>query len=246
MATAPVADQLRLLDLQALDTTLARRAHEQRTLPARDALRELKGRDQDLHNALVEASSAAGDARRALSKAEAAVDQVRTRLERDRARLDSGEGLSRELVSLQEEIARLEARQAVLEDEQIEAMEASEAADERVAALKAQREAIGTDRAAHLEDLDREETRLDQEISDLTKQREALAGSLDAGLIAEYESARKRTGGLGAVGMRGHRAEGIATELTVAEYSQIDGAAEDDVVVLEDRGWIIVRIPEDA
>jgi replication-associated recombination protein RarA len=129
VATAHLVDQLRLLDLQEIDTALAKAAHERRTLPVLAHIESLTGRESDLHDELVLATSAAGDARRALNKAEDDVAQVRERAARDQARLDSGEGLSRELVALQEELAHLAGRQQTLEEIELEAMEVAEEAD---------------------------------------------------------------------------------------------------------------------
>lgn len=242
MVTAPLVDQLRLLDLQEIDTALAKAAHERRTLPVLAHIETLTGRESDLHEALVLATSAAGDARRALTKAEADVAQVRERAARNQARLDSGEGLSRELLALQEEIAHLAGRQETLEEVELEAMEAAEEADNRVAALTEQKESVAADLASLGTERDAALTRIDADIAAKKEERDAFAATLPAALLDEYEYARRQTGGLGAVAVRGVRTEGVQVDFTLAEQSRIETAAEDEVIVSEDHGFILVRV----
>ena len=241
MPTAPLVDQLRLLDLQDLDTAIARLGHERRSLPVLAQIAELSGRADDLRDELVLATSAAGDARRALTKAEADVEQVRSRAARNQERLDSGEGLSRELLALQEEIEHLAGRQAALEETELEAMENAEQADERVSALQAQSASVATDLESLGAERDAAFTRIDADLEARTAERDELAATLPAALLDEYEAARRQTGGLGAVAVRGHRAEGVAVDFTLAEQSRIDTAAEDEILVSEDHGFILVR-----
>ncbi|MGC5616355.1 zinc ribbon domain-containing protein [Georgenia sp. Z1491] len=242
MPTAPLVDQLRLLDLQDLDTTIARLGHERRSLPVLTQIAELTGRADDLHDELVLAASAAGDARRALTKAEADVEQVRSRARRNQERLDSGQGLSRELVALQEELEHLAGRQATLEEAELEAMEVAEETDARVTALKEQSASVATDLESLGAERDAAFTRIDADVAARRSERDELAGTLPGPLLDEYEAARRQTGGLGAVAVRGHRAEGVAVDFTLAEQSMIDRAAEDEILVSEDHGFILVRV----
>lgn len=242
MPTAPLVDQLRLLDLQDIDTALAKLAHERRSLPVLKHIEELTGRANDLRDQLVLATSDAGDARRALTKADADVEQVRSRAARNQERLDSGQGLSRELVALQEEIAHLANRQNVLEEAELEAMEASEQAEARVVALKAQAESVAADLASLGTERDAALARLDAEIAEKRADRDEVAATMPGHLMDEYEYARRQSGGLGAVAVRGNRAEGVAIDFTLAELSRLDTAAEDEIIVSEDHGFILVRV----
>ncbi|UNX53465.1 hypothetical protein MF406_10690 [Georgenia sp. TF02-10] len=239
---APVQDQRRLLDLQALDTRAARLAHERRSLPVLATLAELEGRAADLHRAQVEARTEAGDARRELARAEADVEQVRNRAARHRAQLDAGTGLSRELVALQKELAQLADRQAVLEEAQLEVMERVEGLEAREAALAEQERSITADVAHHTAVRDAELSRLDAELAQVRQARDALAADLDAELVALYEHARARTGGLGAVALRGHRTDGVQVEFTLSELAAIDAANPEEVLISEDHGYVLVRL----
>ena len=248
MTTASPEDQRRLLDLQQLDTRIARLQHKRRSLPALAALTELEGRAADLHRARIQAVTDVSDLEREVARAEADVDQVRSRSERTQARYDSGEGLSRELVAMQEELESLHRRQGVLEEAQLEVMDRLEAAEGRAAEIARQEESLRADQEHHEKNRDAEWEVIDAELGEATAARADLAASLggSAGeLLDLYERARERSGGLGAVAMYGHRAEGVPLDLTLAELGALDTAAPDAVVLSDDAGYVLVRMGED-
>ena len=49
-------------------------------------------------------------------------------------------------------------------------------------------------------------------------------------------------GGLAVVGLRGQRTEPVAIDLSRAELAQIRAAAEDELVVSEEHGYLVVRL----
>ncbi|MHB1288935.1 zinc ribbon domain-containing protein [Georgenia sp.] len=244
MTTAPVRDQRRLLDLQALDTRAAKLAHQRRSLPVLTALAELDGRAEDLHRSQVEAKTLVSDTRRELTKAEGDVAQVRARAARHQVTLDSGQGLSRELVALQGELAQLAERQAHLEEIELEIMERLDAAEARVTDLDAQEKSILADVEHHTKIRDTELAKIDAEATRVTADRAALADEIDDELLDLYEYARRRSGGLGAVALHGHRTEGAQVDFSLGELAAIDAAAEEDVLVSEDHGYVLVRLED--
>src|SRR3954462_7272483 len=144
MKAAP-DDQLRLLDLQALDSTLDRLTHRRRTLPEIDQIEELDARRTRLADDIVLVETEDSDLGREQSKLEGDIDQVRTRMQRDQQRLDAGQvGSPRELENLQHEIGSLRKRQSDLEDEELEIMEKRELVQARLAELRAEQEQIAT------------------------------------------------------------------------------------------------------
>src|SRR6185312_17082128 len=116
--------QLRLLDLQALDSGIDRLVIRRRTLPEISAIEQLTAQLRDLTAELAGAEAARDDATRAQARLETDVENVRTRAARDQGRLDSGAISSpRELENLQSEIVSLHRRRDTLEDELLELME---------------------------------------------------------------------------------------------------------------------------
>ncbi|MFJ1823655.1 zinc ribbon domain-containing protein, partial [Streptomyces sp. NPDC088178] len=107
MNAAP-ADQIRLLDVQALDVRLSQLAHRRKSLPEHTEIETLMRDLAQLRDLLVASQTEESDTAREQTKAEQDVDQVRQRATRDQQRLDSGAVTSpKDLESLQREIASL-------------------------------------------------------------------------------------------------------------------------------------------
>lgn len=245
MTTAPVADQHRLLDLQALDTRAAQLNHQRRSLPQHRALEELAARAEDLRRSQVGAGTELSDHRRELSKAEGDVEQVRQRAARHQSRLDSGSVATRDAQALQEELAQLARRQDELEEVELAAMEQVESDEQRLAELAEIEAGINADVERQTSERDAELVVIDRELEELAAQRQALAAELDEGLVAMYERIRTRTGGLGAIALRGQRTEGARIDLTLSELDALKSAAPEEVITSEEYGYIIVRMDQE-
>lgn len=243
MASAPVADQHKLLDVQALDTRLAQIAHRRRSHPSLAALVELTGRAEDLDRAKVDAETAVRDARRALSKAETDVEQVRGRADRDRQRLEAGAGSPKDLQALAHELESLGKRQGDLEEVELEAMETMEQAQGELDAITTQRAALGEQVGALEAERDAAFASLDDELAQAKAQRAAAVDGVDAGLITLYDRVRERTGGLGALRLRGSTTDPLQISLSLTEKAAIDAAPAEEIVRSED-GYILVRVSD--
>jgi predicted nucleic acid-binding Zn-ribbon protein len=241
VATAPHADQLRLLDVQELDTRLQQLAHRRKNLPALARLAAPHGQLKDLSTSLVESRTAASDLRRELTKAEGDVEQVRTRAARDRARLDAGQVGAKDAQALVAELESLARRQGVLEEVELDVMERLEAHEEALARLEAANAELESARAEVVTARDARYAELDDEAAQVADRRRAAAEGIDATLLALYERVRDQNGGRGVVALRGQRLEGLNVALSPAELAAVTTAAPDQVVRLEDYGHIVVR-----
>ncbi|WP_116113801.1 zinc ribbon domain-containing protein [Austwickia chelonae] len=232
--------QMRLLDLQALDTRLAQIAHRRARLPEQQVLAAASAEKASADSDLVRARMQQSDVRRDVTKAEEDVQLVRDRAARNQARLDSGNGSPKELQSLQHELDSLSRRQNVLEEEQLEIMERAEAVDLMVASLEAE--------SARFEHSVREATRvrdaalsvLSVEADELEQKRSAIVPTVDPALIKLYEKVRAQTG-MGAAAVVHRRCEGCRLELLGADIERVASAAADDVIRCEECGRIMVR-----
>ncbi len=244
MSTAPVSDQRTLLDIQDLDTTLAKLTHRKNAHPTLATLAELTGRAEDLDRNRAQTQVLVSDARRELVKAETDVEQVRNRAERDRQRLESGTGSPKDLQALSRELESLAKRQSDLEDVELEVMERLESAERDLAAITEQLQAIRADIARVEAERDEAFAELDEQIARTRARREELAGRIDADLLALYERVRAKTGGLGAVALRGGATQGIQIPLSLTEKSAIEAAPPDQVIRSEDYDYILVRLDD--
>ncbi|MGH3929634.1 MAG: zinc ribbon domain-containing protein [Pseudonocardiaceae bacterium] len=241
---ADPAAQRRLLDLAEVDAELARTAHRRRSLPE---LAEVALAEQELRTGrddLVGAETAASDLDRDIHKLEAEIDQVRAREDRDRRLLDSGSISSgKQLEDLQHELATLQRRQTILEDDLLEVME--------------RREAIGVDIASSRGALAEVERRLadaarrrDDALGDLADtetrrlgERSALLAELPEDLVALYERIRAQKG-TGAALLRLRRCGACRLELDRTAIRALLDAAPTAVLRCEECGVLLVRTAE--
>lgn len=237
--------QLRLLDLQALDSALDRLAHRRATLPERAELERLAGRLDSLHYEIVAAETEDSDQEREQTKLENDVEQVRARSTRDRSWLDSGQvGSPRELENLQSEIASLARRQGDLEEQVLEVMERREALGSRLAELRAERAMLETERAAVTERRDTAYAEIDAAAARDSQDRTEVAAELPGDLLSLYEKIRADKGGVGAAALRRGRCEGCHLSLPGSVLADIRAAAPDAVPRCEECRRILVRTPE--
>lgn len=241
MTTAPVADQLRLLDVQALDTRLAQIAHQRTSHPAHATASELAGRLADLESAVVTSRTAASDLRRELAKAEADVEQVRSRSERNQARLDAAAVSAKDAQALTSEIEALAHRQEALEEIQLEVMERLEAHETALGELTTARDELLVRQQEAAAELEAALADLDAQAVQVTAEREAKVDGLDAGLVTLYERLRAQLSGLAVAPLRGRRCEGCRLELNPSDVAQINAAPPEQVVRCEECGRILVR-----
>lgn len=243
MNAAP-ADQLRLLDLQALDSKLDQLAHRRQTLPRLAELKALETRVGQLRDVIVGTTTAQSDLAREQAKAEADVDQVRARAERDRKILDSGAAGPKELSGLQRELESLAKRQSALEDVVLEVMERADAAAARTTELTRQHSLAAAEREQVASALAVEQSGLDKDIRFAESQRAVVAGQVPADLLALYEKIRAQYGGIGAAAIKQRRCEGCRLELDISEVNAIKAAAPDVVQRHDSCRRILVRTPE--
>lgn len=242
MTRAAAQDQRRLLELQKLDTRLARLAHERRTLPVLAELTRLDIAARDTEAARVRAATRIGDLKRDLARVEDDVEQIRQRAARYQARIDGAGASARDVQAMQQEIALLAHRTSALEDQELEQMETVEAAQADLGAIEEQSRATAEEIRARSEERDAEWRRVDADIASVRAQRDELAASLPADLVALYDEVRAQTGGIGAVALYGSRTEGVGIELPLTELDAIRALPPDAVATSEEHGYILVRM----
>ncbi|MFD9539306.1 zinc ribbon domain-containing protein [Streptomyces sp. NPDC060022] len=244
MNAAP-ADQIRLLEVQALDVRLSQLSHKGTSLPEHAEIDSLNSDLAQLRDLLVASQTEESDTTREQTKAEQDVDQVRQRAVRDQQRLDSGAVSSpKDLESLQRELTSLAKRQGDLEDVVLEIMERRESAQERVTELT---ERVGAVQAK-LDDAtarrDAATNELDAESATVAKDREVVAGAIPADLLKLYDKLRAQQGGVGAARLYQRRCEGCRLELNITEVNDVKAASPDTVLRCENCHRILIRTSE--
>jgi predicted nucleic acid-binding Zn-ribbon protein len=238
---APQA-QRRLLDLQAIDTTLAQLAHRRKSLPELAEIATISRELSALEDERVRAQVAVDDLDRDIARFEKDIEQVRTRKDRDQVRLNAG-GALREIEGLQHELATLNRRQSELEDAELELMEQRETAEQALNDVKKKLAEASERRAVA-------EARRDEAYAEIAKEQEfktqargPLAADLPADLVTLYDKIRADSG-LGAALVRSGRCGGCRIELYGADLARVKSAPADEVVRCEECRRIMIRTAE--
>jgi predicted nucleic acid-binding Zn-ribbon protein len=238
-------DQLRLLDVQVLDSAIDRLAHRRTTLPELEQIDSLQARDDEITDDIVRAETEDSDLGREQARVDADVELVRARMERDQKRLDDGQvGSPRELENLQSEIQSLHKRQSDLEDAELEIMEQREGIETRLKSLRSEQEQVTASLAEAQESRDASWSEIDADTEKSKAQRAELATTLPEDLVALYEKLRTSSGGVGAAALHRGRCEGCHLQLNTIELNHLRDAPDDDVVRCEECRRILIRTDE--
>lgn len=136
-------------------------------------------------------------AERALGQAEMDVHNQQIKIEQTEASLyGSGAHSPKELQDLQNETAALKRYLVVLEDRQLEAMQAVEEAESALQSARTVLQAAEHSRGRQVEDLRSERETLEKEISRLGTERQAAGGALPPDVSGLYEELRQQRQGV--------------------------------------------------
>jgi predicted nucleic acid-binding Zn-ribbon protein len=237
--------QVRLLDLQDLDSRADQLRHQRRSLPEHARLVELEETRTRLEGEAQDARISVEDLTAEQAKVDADVEQVKARRERDQQRLDQGlVSNPKDIQRMQQEMVSLERRINSLEDDEIEVMERLEEAQRTLDSVTARL----TDVAKGIEQTtagrDAQVAEIDQSLGELEAERGPLASELPADLLALYDRLRESKGGVGAALLRARQCGGCMLALDNAELATIRAAADDDVIRCEECSRILVRTAE--
>ena len=237
--------QLRLLELQSLDSALDRLAHRRRTLPELAEMARLDGLVDALRDGIVRAETEVSDLAREQARFEREIDQVRARKSRDESRLSSGSiTASKQLQDLEHEVASLSRRQSDLEDGELEVMERAETVQAGLDELTTRREAHLTARAEAERAAAAATEEIDAELAKTSAARAELAATMPADLLGLYEKLRASEGGIGAGEISRGRCGGCHLDLMNNEKSAYRAAPPDEVLRHDECGRILVRTAE--
>lgn len=236
--------QLKLLELQAIDTALSQLNHRRATLPELAALVASEGRAAELRQQLVTAQTELADQAAAQRRLENDVDTVRTRAEKDQQRMASAGVPAKEISGLQHEVVSLTRRQTVLEDELLELMEIRESSEARVAELETLLAQVTAEQSSLTSVRDEAFAEIADAEAKYRTERSEFAVTLPADLLALYEKVAHASGGVGAAMLRQRRCEGCRLELAGNELAAVRQASPQDVLRCENCRRILIRTAE--
>ena len=237
--------QLKLLDVQELDSRIDTLRHKLTSIPEAEQLLDLAGRRTVLANSVRDLRIQVDDLAREQRRADADVEQVKTRRARDQGMIDAGQVKDpKALERMLGELESLHRRITSLEDTELEVMEQLETAqaslDERSVELSAMEGEEAELRAA----FDKSAGELQAELENVTAERKTTVSGMPPDLLALYEKLRAQKGGVGAAALRRRECEGCRLTLNASDLGIIAKAPTDEVLRCEECNRILVRTGE--
>jgi uncharacterized protein len=237
--------QLRLLDLQTVDTKLAQLGHRRQTLPEHGVIAKLQTRRSALASDLIAAETTISDLELEQTKAETDLEPVRERLSRNQVRIANGTVADpKALSSMVEEVSHLKKRISDLEDAELDVMEQLEDAVTDRETLRGRMSQVDNDLVETIAERDRQLAALDGEMGGLRAERAGLAPLIPPDLLTLYDRIGASHGGVGAAELRQRRCTGCQLQINAADLRAFSAAPEDEVLRCEECGRILIRTPQ--
>jgi predicted nucleic acid-binding Zn-ribbon protein len=237
--------QLRLLDLQTVDTKLAQLGHRRQTLPEHGVIAKLQTRRSALASDLIAAETTISDLELEQTKAETDLEPVRERLSRNQVRIANGTVADpKALSSMVDEVSHLKKRISDLEDAELDVMEQLEAAVTDRETLRGRMAQVDNDLVETTAERDRQLAALDGEMGGLRAERAGLTPLIPPDLLTLYDRIGASHGGVGAAELRQRRCTGCQLEINAADLRAFSAAPEDEVLRCEECGRILIRTPQ--
>lgn len=236
--------QLKLLDIAEIDARILQLRHQLKNLPETKQIQDLQVERKRVDDAAIDVRTRRDDLALAQAKAEKDVEAVRARRAKEQQRIDAGQVTNpKDLERLQAELANIDRRILVLEDEELEVMEelestTAEAAeyDVKVAEIDARIAELVAARAERAADIEREH-------AEVSAERPTTVEGMPADLLALYDRLREQHG-VGAAELRARQCGGCRLTIESAELSRIRSAQSNEVIRHEECGVILVRTSE--
>lgn len=236
--------QLKLLDIAEIDARMLQLRHQLKNLPETSKIRDLQVERKQVDDVAIDIRIQRDDLALAQTKAEKDVEAVRVRRTKEQQRIDAGQVTSpKDLERLQAELANIDRRIGVLEDEELEVMEQLEEATKATAGFDLQIAEIDARIAEATAARGERGAEIERQLATVTGEREPAIEGLPADLLALYDRLREQHG-IGAAELRAKQCGGCRLTVEPAELSRIRSAQSDEVIRHEECGVIMVRTAE--
>jgi len=237
--------QLKLLDVQELDSRQDQLRHRLSTLPQIAELKELTAQRRTVEDRAADARILVDDLTREQKRSDADVEQVKARRKRDQDRMDQGLITNpKDLERMQSELVSLERRISELEDIELEVMEKLEEAQGDLDGFTRQLAEYDEKIAAATSTRDEAAAEIEQQLAEAAAKRQQAADGMPEDLMTLYTRLREQKGGVGAAALRARSCGGCSLQLNSSELADIAKTPSDEVLRCEECNRILVRTSE--
>ena len=231
-----------LLQIQDRDKSVAALRHQKSNLPERQEIADLLEALSTLQKKKDFVSKELISKEDDQQRLEDEVNAIEERVSEQEANLYSGEvSAIKDLQAIQGDIAGLQERKRLVEDQIIVVMEQIEPLKTLFDQLEIE-EKTNTEQQAELEAaLLRKEQSIEKQIEDVEAERSELALDTSPALLEIYEKIRKQSGNIAVAQLNGMTCKGCHLDLPAVEVDRLKKLPPDQLVHCEECGCILVR-----
>jgi uncharacterized protein len=230
-----------LLDLQERDLALDRLQHRLDTLSERDTVARHEARASELQARDTRVRADRDELARQETRFDDEARSLEAKAKDVEAKMYSGEISSpRELQAMQADVEQLRRHQRDVENRELAVMEQREPLDAELSQLDTDRGTLAGELTGARDALAVAVEGIEAEMGVERAARHQIAGTLDAGLVADYERRRARSQGVGAARLVGSTCQGCHLSIPSTEVERIRHAAGGSVAYCDNCGCILV------
>ncbi len=230
-----------LLVVQEHDSAIDHLRHRRVTLPEREVLSRAEAKIRELEAPITEVRGRHDVVTRDVKRLEDEAGSVAARVDEVEKAMYSGTITSpRELQAMQSDVEQLRRHQRLLEDRELELMEAQESIDAELEALRAEIEAAESEATAARAAVAEQEAVIDGEVAAETDARGIAAREIPEDLLVLYDRCRGQARGIGVALLVGNTCQGCRLTIPTTEVARIKAGADGAVAHCDNCGAILV------
>ena len=231
-----------LLQVQDHDTAIDQLRHRREAMAPKGELEAVRARMAELDSSTRDSRAQRKELTERQAVLEEQIERSRARRAEIEKRMFAGSvTASRELQAMDEEVRHLVRHISELEDREIEVMEEIEPLDGVLQAADVEQDALENRALVLTRTIIESEVSIDAELEAEQVARDGAAASVPEGLLARYETLRRKLGGTGAARLVGSSCSGCHLVLPSMEVERIRRAPPDEIVTCEQCGRILVH-----
>lgn len=232
-----------LLLVQESDKAIALQIHKREQLPERSVFETLDEKLKQAVDLQERIKAHLEELELDQTKTEAEIAETEETLQESNTRLYSGEITGvRAIEALQEQIAVLKRRKQTSEEIVLEILERRETVESKSAVVNEKYTEIQTRHTQQADLLKSEESKIDEVLQELRRDREVLIAKISPAILNDYEERRDRLGGIGVAALEGRHCIGCDLNLMhpIAEVERMCQASQDTPIDCSECGRMIV------
>ena len=241
MSSATPETLEQLLEVQERDKSITTLHHQRDVLPERQKLTELEEESDRLHRRKELLSKELSTKEEDQQRLEDEVNAIEERVSEQEANLYNGEVTAiKDLQAIQSDIAGLQERKRLVEDQILEAMEQLEPLKVLWESILEEEQAISEQQNQTKTTLETNESKFDKQIEGTQKERSELAADIPEDLLQIYEKLRSRSGNIGVAQLTGRTCKGCHLDLPAVEVDRLKKLPPDELINCEECGCILL------